>query len=649
MKKINFQGRFISGLKSLLLVAALASGTTASSQMYELGTCSLLSTTTYGPMYSTSNANATSRYATIYPASQLTGIANKLLTSAYYRKSSTTNMNGTPNFKIYLKETTAADLGAGSVDWATLVAGATLVYDSNPNAATAGAAGWKQFEFSNNFTYNGTSNLLVLTEYVAGGNTISNSWYYEYGSPCISTSNNNTSKYITNTTGTLGASLTTSNYRRPQIAFGYFISCMYPSSATVINTTSDSATISWTAPTNAPANGYDIYYSTTNTAPTATTAPTVSGVTTTTYTLTNLVPSTSYYVWVRSNCGSGDVSDWIATPVLFATSCLAPSLLSTTPATVCFNGAATLSATAEPGADVVWYDQPTGGNVLTVGNSFTTPPLTQTTQYYAAASIGTSIISGAKQAPGAVTSSGIGMTTYGIIFDVLAPVTLKSVTLYPVSSSGGANGTVNINVLDSNGTVVASKLVDVVTGTSSAPVPNVVDLDFALPVGIDYKIVPTAKSSSISGLLFDPSSQATNGSYQYPYSVGSYISVKNSFLGSALRPDLYYYFYDWKVAIGCESPRQAVTATVDPNCLGTDEVGAKKEVKVYPNPFTDIINISDIENVKSISVNDASGKLVKVIEKVSDHLNLGDLDKGMYLLNITYNNGKTSNVKVMKK
>lgn len=72
--------------------------------------------------------------------------------------------------------------------------------------------------------------------------------------------------------------------------------------ATTTNTT---ATVSWTAPANAPSSGYEYYYSTSSTAPTATTTPsgsTAAG--TTTATIDNLVTGQSYYFWVRSNCGA---------------------------------------------------------------------------------------------------------------------------------------------------------------------------------------------------------------------------------------------------------------------------------------------------------------------------------------------------------
>jgi gliding motility-associated-like protein len=48
---------------------------------------------------------------------------------------------------------------------------------------------------------------------------------------------------------------------------------------------------------------------------------------------------------------------------------------------VCNEGSITLEATASSGT-INWYDQPTGGNLLATGGTFTTPVLTQSTNYY---------------------------------------------------------------------------------------------------------------------------------------------------------------------------------------------------------------------------------------------------------------------------
>ena len=426
--------------------------------------------------------------------------------------------------------------------------------------------------------------------------------------------------------------------------------CYKPTSLTSSNVGSSTATISWTAPTTAPANGYDIYYSNTNTAPTANTAPSVSGVAATTYNLTQLTPTSGYYIWVRSNCGSGDVSEWVETPIRINTTCVAPALLSSNGATVCVNGIATLTASVDAGANAVWYDAPTGGNLLAVGNNYTTPALSSTTSYYVAASTGAGLITGAKAAPVSSPTSGAGTTDFGIVFDVLTPTTIKSVTIYPSASTAGLSGTVTIEVIDANSNVIGSKVVDVITGTTAAPNPHDVELDFTVPAGIDYRMRMSAKSSSVSGLLFDPAASAPNGDYGYPMAVGSNISIKHSkATGTTPRLDLYYYFYNWKVGSGCEAPRVEVIATVDTNCLGTSEVTANNGVKVYPNPFTDAIALTNSADVKSVAVSDASGRVVKTFDKVVGQLNLSELNAGMYILNIQFKNGTNQAVKVIKK
>ncbi|UMY65730.1 MULTISPECIES: GEVED domain-containing protein [unclassified Flavobacterium] len=98
-------------------------------------------------------------------------------------------------------------------------------------------------------------------------------------------------------------------------------SCLAPSSPTVNAITNSSATLNWTASASAPSGGYDYYLDTTSTAPTAVTTPTGSvgaGVLTTS--LGTLAASTTYYAWVRANCGGGDYSSW-APASAFTTLC----------------------------------------------------------------------------------------------------------------------------------------------------------------------------------------------------------------------------------------------------------------------------------------------------------------------------------------
>jgi Secretion system C-terminal sorting domain/GEVED domain len=82
-------------------------------------------------------------------------------------------------------------------------------------------------------------------------------------------------------------------------------SCLTPVGLTSSAITANTATISWTAVSPAPSVGYEYVYSTTNVAPVAAGTP----ATAITANLTMLMSNTQYYLFVRSNCGSG-FSTW---------------------------------------------------------------------------------------------------------------------------------------------------------------------------------------------------------------------------------------------------------------------------------------------------------------------------------------------------
>lgn len=94
----------------------------------------------------------------------------------------------------------------------------------------------------------------------------------------------------------------------------------------------------------------------------------------------------------------------------------------------------------------------------------------------------------------------------------------------------------------------------------------------------------------------------------------------------------------------------AFTITINKETLGTSEVSkAKNEIKVYPNPFAEVLNIAKADQVKSISVLDVSGRLVKTIENPSSVLHLGDLRQGLYVVVLNLKDGTKQTVKAIKK
>ena len=89
------------------------------------------------------------------------------------------------------------------------------------------------------------------------------------------------------------------------------------------------------------------------------------------------------------------------------------------------------------------------------------------------------------------------------------------------------------------------------------------------------------------------------------------------------------------------------TVTIKETGMATSAVN-KSSVSVYPNPFQDVLKISDVKGVKSISVSDVSGRQVKNL-KPSAELNLSDLKTGMYIVTLIMEDGTAKSFKTIKK
>lgn len=99
--------------------------------------------------------------------------------------------------------------------------------------------------------------------------------------------------------------------RTRSVVCGVPPTCIAPTNLIVSNLTTTSATVSWTTSVTDPAFGYEYFVSTSSTTPLSSdpaTAGEAPGVTTTV--LTDLLPATNYYVWVRSICSATDTSGW---------------------------------------------------------------------------------------------------------------------------------------------------------------------------------------------------------------------------------------------------------------------------------------------------------------------------------------------------
>jgi hypothetical protein len=94
----------------------------------------------------------------------------------------------------------------------------------------------------------------------------------------------------------------------------------------------------------------------------------------------------------------------------------------------------------------------------------------------------------------------------------------------------------------------------------------------------------------------------------------------------------------------------AFTINITKGVLATSEVKAdQNKIKLYPNPFAEVLNISDAANVKSVSVSDVAGRLIKVIDNPGTEIHLGELKQGMYLMTLHMKDGSKQTVKTIKK
>ncbi|HOH99747.1 MAG TPA: M4 family metallopeptidase [Bacteroidales bacterium] len=206
----------------------------------------------------------------------------------------------------------------------------------------------------------------------------------------------------------------------------------------------------------------------------------------------------------------------------------------------CGPGAVVLNAQASD--TIRWYDAPTGGNLLHVGPTYTTPWLNQSASYFVANSQETPPVYGGKPdntGPGAYFDAN---ARHYLIFNATAPVHLKSVKVY-----AGSAGNRTIELRSSNGTILQSVSVGIPSGQSR------VDLNFNIPAGTNLQL---------SGPVY-PDLYRNSGGTAYPYQVGPNVSIIKS-SASTNPTGYYYYFYDWELQDApCVSQRVEVIASID--------------------------------------------------------------------------------------
>lgn len=223
--------------------------------------------------------------------------------------------------------------------------------------------------------------------------------------------------------------------------------------------------------------------------------------------------------------------------------------------TVCRGGSATLYASG----NAHWYDAPTAGNLIQIGNQFQTGTLNQSTTFYVA-----------DQPPmfddsvGArLTTSSIGQYTSSatdyLIFNAFQPFHLKTVMVNAATS-----GIRYIQLRDIYGKVIFEKAVVISAGVQE------ILIDFFVPSGLNLQLGVSATGGSPN--LFTATTTSTN--VGYPYKISSVMNI----VGSSIGDNAYPFFFNWKIESmpqtcndGARYPVTAVVAPdVTPSITGVD-------------------------------------------------------------------------------
>ncbi|KQS91547.1 GEVED domain-containing protein [Chryseobacterium sp. Leaf394] len=134
----------------------------------------------------------------------------------------------------------------------------------------------------------------------------------------------------------------------------------------------------------------------------------------------------------------------------------------------------------------------------------------------------------------------------------------------------------------------------------------------------------------------------SNTSNQFSLNLTSYNSANTVFAfygsdGTVVDPEDYDFFID---DFTVESIGSLATAQ---NFKENDKI------VVYPNPFVNVLNIKNSDEVESAVITDFNVRVIKRFEKFSSELNVSELSSGIYLLNLKLKNGSQQTHKIIRK
>jgi Pregnancy-associated plasma protein-A/Secretion system C-terminal sorting domain/Fibronectin type III domain/Bacterial pre-peptidase C-terminal domain len=392
--------------------------------------------------------------------------------------------------------------------------------------------------------------------------------------------------------------------------------CGTPTANAASSIASTSATANWSAVSGA--TSYRLEYKTSA----ATTWTLVTGITTTSYSITGLTASTTYNYRVTAVCASGNSA--VSNTVNFTTSAAA------TCGTPTANAATAVTSSSASGS---W-------SAVTGATSYTVEW---------------------KTAAATTWTVSTGFTSTGVNFTGLTANTTYNYRVKAVCASGtsAVSNTVNFTTsaagctdsYESNETLAAAKPITLNTN-NTAKICTATDIDWysfstttttgtrvrinlsTLPADYDLELYNSAGSLLLSSAAAGTTSEqiiynaTTTGSYRVK--VFGYGGVFNTTTSYTLR---------------CSTKTTNFRLDQDGSAAGISEIGISK-VTLFPNPANDKVNVQFIaaqEGQAGIQLLDLTGKVVRTHAATAGEgentmgIQIGDLAAGLYLVRIELN------------
>lgn len=395
-------------------------------------------------------------------------------------------------------------------------------------------------------------------------------------------------RYHLNTNSSCG---TQNTNRVRSITCATIASCNAPTQLFYDGLTSTDNNIAWTAPNPAPSNGYVYCYSTVND---PFSANAITGTTTNTFAvLNNLSPNTTYYFWVKSNCGATQ-SNW-ASGGSFTTY---PASGCNAPTQIYYDG---LTSTTNTIAWIEGVPTPSNGYVYcysTVNDPFSANAITGTTT-----------------------------ETYAN----LTNLTPNTTYYFWVKSNCGNTQT------------------DWASGGSFTTYPE-------SQCNAPTQLFTDPESATVVNIAWVEATPTPSNGYLYSYSTVNDPLSANAITGTTtdtfavlnnLTPNTTYYFWV-KSICGNTQTDWASGGSFTTQMLSAESFSIKN-LKLYPNPVKDILNLSLDKEITTVSINNLLGQEVftKTINSNETSIDVAGLAAGTYLVKVTSNN-EVKTVKIIK-